>query len=75
MMTSIIVLNIQSLIAHMDEIKYFIAINNPAAVCLTESRVTSDIEDYEINVNNYEMVRLNSESRFTGGLFFIFAAI
>lgn len=67
-MTSIIVLNIQSLLAHIDEIKYFISLNNPAVLCLTESRITSDIDDFEILIDNYKLVRLNSESRFTGGV-------
>ena len=63
-------LNSQSLIKHHDEIKYFIEVNNPLVMCLTESHVTSEIDDFEIAVTNYNIERVNSESRHTGGVIF-----
>lgn len=37
-------------------------------MCLTETRVTSDIEDFELALDNYAIERVNSESRHTGGV-------
>ena len=51
----------------MDEIKYFITVNNPAVACMTESRVAVDI-NYEIMINNYKVARLILKVR-GGGCF------
>ena len=56
-------LNSQSLIKHHDEIKYFIEVNNPLVMYLTESHVvTSQMDDFEIPITNYNIERVNSES-------------
>lgn len=40
----------------------------PDILCCTETRITSDINDGEILINNYECLRSNSTSRFSGGV-------
>lgn len=54
--------------AHIDEIQHQIMKKiNPAFLALSETRVTEDIEDSEVNVPGYSMVRCNAENRNTGG--------
>lgn len=37
-------------------------------VCLTETRITADIGNQELNINGYTIVRCDSDSRHTGGV-------
>jgi len=61
--------NAQSLLAHKEEIQHLIMKKiNPAIVALTESRLTEEIDDSEINMTGYNMIRCDSDSRFTGGV-------
>lgn len=39
-------------------------------ICLTETRVTDEVEDFELMIKNYTIERNNSNSRFTGGVVF-----
>lgn len=55
--------------AHRDEIQHLILRKtNPAFLALSETRLTKDIEDYEVNVPGYSMYRCNAENRNTGGV-------
>lgn len=67
-------MNAQSLVKHFDEIKYFVQSKNPIALCLTETHVTSEIDDDEINIGGYKIERVDSESRHTGGVIFYIRA-
>lgn len=61
--------NAQSLIAHKEELQHLIMWRRrPAMVALSETRVTEEIEDKEVNVCGYNMFRCNAESRNTGGV-------
>lgn len=61
--------NTQSLFAHKDEILHQIMKRrNPAFVALSEARITQDIEDCEVNVPGYSIVRCDAENRNTGGV-------
>lgn len=40
----------------------------PAMLALTETRLTEDIEDTEINMSGYNVYRCDSENRGTGGV-------
>lgn len=61
--------NARSLIAHKDEIEAQIMdYYKPAIVVLTETRITEDIEDNEINIKGYKVRRYSAESRNTGGV-------
>lgn len=60
--------NAQSLIAHKDEIhNQVIKKINPAVIALSETRLTSEIEDCEVNVPGYYILRCDAEKRSTGG--------
>lgn len=49
--------NAQSLLAHKDEIFHQIMkIMNPAFVALSETRITQDIDDCEVNVPGYSLI-------------------
>lgn len=65
-------LNSQSFLAHKDEIEELIIDKKPLIVCLTETRVTDDINDTELLIDNYNYIRVNSESRHTGGILVYF---
>ncbi|XP_076300562.1 uncharacterized protein LOC143218884 [Lasioglossum baleicum] len=41
---------------------------NPAVIALSETRLTAEIEDSEINVPGYSVVRCDAETRNTGGV-------
>jgi len=55
--------------AHQEEIQYQIMKKmNPAILALSESRLISEIEDSEVNVPGYSVVRCDSENRSTEGV-------
>ena len=61
--------NAQSLMAHKDEIHHHIMKKiNPAIIALSETRLIADIEDSEINIPGYNVIRCDAENRNTGGV-------
>lgn len=67
-METIMYTNAQSLLAHK-EIQHQILVKmNPAILALSESRLIPDIEDGEINVPGYSVVRCDAQNRNTGGV-------
>lgn len=46
----------------------FINISQPDVICLSETHVTEDIFDHEIEINNYNCLRTDSNNRRTGGV-------
>jgi hypothetical protein len=66
--SDILYLNSQSLIKNYNEIKLLIEQKNPVLVCLSETRVTEEIDDNEIYMYGYATIRNNSHTRYTGGL-------
>lgn len=55
--------NAQSLMAHQEEIQQqIIQKRYPALLALSETRLTSDIEDNEVNIPGYSIVRCDSEN-------------
>lgn len=68
-MKGILYTNMQSLIAHRDEIQHLVMMKmNPAVLALSETRLTNEIDDSEVNVPGYSLARCNAENRFTGGV-------
>lgn len=60
--------NAQSLIAHKDEIyNQIIKKTHPAVIALSETRLTSEIEDCEVSVPDYDVIRCDAENRRIGG--------
>lgn len=68
-MESILYINAQSLMAHKDEMQHQITEKlKPAFLALSETRLTDEIEDREINITGYYTVRCNAENKNTGGV-------
>lgn len=63
-----IVLNIQGFLKHKDEIEQLIKLWKPEIVCLTETHITEEINDFEVNVKNYNVVRCDTCNSRTGGV-------
>jgi exonuclease III len=61
-------LNVRSLVLHHNEIVELIRNKQPKILLLSETRVTVEIEDVELNIDGYVCVRGNSSSRYTGGV-------
>jgi hypothetical protein len=59
--------NIQSLSANLNELKILMNEYCPKIVFLSESRQTSDILYSELEIDNYKLIRCDSENRRTGG--------
>lgn len=66
-MNSILV-NVQSLIPNLTKVELLISDLMPEIVCCTESRVTEEINDGEININGYNCIRSNLMTRYSGGV-------
>lgn len=61
--------NAQSLMAHKDEMQHQIMKKiNPAIIALSETRLIAEIEDCEVNISGYSMIRCDAENRNTGGV-------
>ncbi len=59
--------NIQSLLANINELRIYVNEHKPQLILLSESRQTNSILDSEIEINDYNIVRCDSENRRTGG--------
>lgn len=60
-------LNSSSLTAHFDEIYQLTLRKSPLVIALSETCLTENILDKEINIQGYRLERVNSDSRKTGG--------
>lgn len=65
---NVFMFNAQSVPAHYDEIVYFVETYEPSILLLTETHLTEDIIDGEIGIEGYGVVRVDSNSRHTGGV-------
>lgn len=63
-----IVLNAQGFLKHKEEIEQMINEWKPEIACLTETHITEEINDFEINIKNYNLVRCNTNNSRTGGV-------
>lgn len=62
------VLNSESLTAKYDQIYSFLINKRPLIACVTEARITEQIQDHEIEIDGYFICRVDSDSRHTGGV-------
>ena len=60
--------NAQSVLAHMDEITDFVSRYDPPVLVLTETHLTEMVDDLEIAIEGYDVIRVDSSSRHTGGV-------
>lgn len=61
-------LNIQGFMKHKDEIEQLIIEYEPKMLCLTETHVTEEVNDFELKLVNYVTIRCDSNSGRTGGI-------
>jgi len=67
-MECMIYTNAQNLLAHKEEIHHLIMMKMKLAImALTKSRLTGEIDNNEVNMPTYNMVRCDSRS--TGGVY------
>ena len=50
-------LNINSLIAHIDELRVYININKIDIMCINETKLDSSVKDHEVCLPGYEIIR------------------
>lgn len=60
-------MNASSVLAHIDEVQEFLLRKKPLALMLSETCLTDEINDHEIECEGYKMFRNDSHSRYTGG--------
>ncbi|KAJ8945300.1 hypothetical protein NQ318_002757 [Aromia moschata] len=65
----IVYINIQSFLCHRDQVINSIACYNPPLILLSETRTTEDMENVEISICNYNVLRCDASSRRTGDCF------
>lgn len=65
---SILSINIQGLLNNFDELKFVLKKYKPEICVLSETHVTEAINDCELKIRNYKILRTNSESTRTGGV-------
>lgn len=66
--SDIIYANIQSLYVNSDQLITDINCYKPSVVLLSEAQTTTDIENFEIRIDGYKMIRCDSTSSYTGGV-------
>lgn len=64
----VVALNVGGFLMHKDEIEDWIYSDKLDIVCLSETHITGEINDNEVNIENYEMIRVNSNNTRTGGV-------
>lgn len=60
--------NVCSVLSHIVQVRDILKRRKPAVLCLSETCVTGDIEDFELNCVGYNCERCDSTSRHTGGV-------
>lgn len=60
--------NIQGLRTNLTELKYVLKKNRPSICIVTETHITSEIENSEIKVSGFRILRCDSTSNHTGGV-------
>ncbi|XP_077295857.1 kelch-like protein 40 [Arctopsyche grandis] len=60
------IVNVQGFTSHKDEIENLIVCEKPWFLGLSETHVTSEIEDFELGMKGYNVIRCDSNSRHTG---------
>lgn len=56
------------MISNLSKVEILSAEINPEIICCTETRITIDINNGEIDLKNYNITRSNSLSRYSGGV-------
>lgn len=60
--------NVQSLVANLAKVEIKIQEDDPLLFICTETRITTEINDGEVEISGYKMIRSDSPSRYSGGV-------
>lgn len=60
--------NVCSLLPHVNQIREILKRQKPRVLLLSETCLTKDIEDFEVECSGYVCIRCDSKSRHTGGV-------
>lgn len=60
--------NIQGILNNLDNMKLVMCQDDLAMIFLTETHVTSEIDDRELVLRNYKLIRCDSSIKHTGGI-------
>ncbi len=63
-------LNIRSLFGKIDEFRHYVSIYKPSVIALCETWLNKDIDDIEINLENYKVFRSDRSIGTGGGVLF-----
>ncbi|XP_067619860.1 repetitive organellar protein-like [Eurosta solidaginis] len=63
-----IYLNINSIVSNKCELEVLAEVHTPSIILCSETCTTKDVEDSELEIASYNMVRCDSHSRHTGGV-------
>lgn len=63
-------MNIQGAVNNFNELENIVNTNNFEFICLSETHLNENDDDNLINIENYNIIRNNTESRHTGGVLF-----
>ena len=61
-------LNINSLLKHIDEVKIFCETHRPHVLCLNETKLSNEINDKDIQIENYHTILRKDRNRHSGGV-------
>lgn len=64
----ILLTNIQGFSKNRNELEIIINAMRPEIICITETHVIEDMENIELNIENYNNIGMTSENRRTGGV-------
>ena len=54
--------------SNREELINFVRNKKYSVYCFSETHVTNDIQDIELNIDDYYTIRCDSHSRYTGGI-------
>lgn len=63
-----LVINIQGLLWHLDELKLLLVNKRVDIVCVTETHLTAEMSEHEYEISNYNDVKMFSSNKRTGGV-------
>ena len=66
-MPIIMLTNVRSLAKKIDELTVISSLRNPSVICITETWLSEEVEDYLIAIPGYRMFRTDRKGRRGGG--------
>ena len=61
-------LNVNSLLKHVDEVRIFCETHKPHILCLNETKLSKEINDEDLQIENYHTIFRKDRDRHGGGV-------